>query len=96
MKKLILLTALLFFACGHTVDIEQKVSVDDYCDCTYWIKTTVWVEKHWGQTTVSLEHLEYRHNVPQDEVETVKQREYEIAEVVADRMRQCIKEKTCP
>lgn len=97
MRKVILLVlVLLFLGCGTTVSIKQKTRVDDICDCTYWITTQVWVKKHWGQTIISLEHHECRYNVPKDEVKALEQWEYEKAIVVAERIRQCIEEGTCP
>ena len=92
-KRLILLILLLLFlACGKTVSIEQKSKIGNYCDGTYKVYTQVWVNKYWGQYPVSLEYWESRRGIHKDDLEVIKQIEYKKAQVIADRVRECLKD----
>jgi len=49
----ILLLLVLFISCTH-VSTEQKVTVEKYCEDTYYVKTCVWVN-NWYGFPISLE-----------------------------------------
>jgi len=80
-KTLLLIMAIIVFVsgCYHEAKIEQEVDVDSYVECTYYVKTYVWVYNCFlgiPGLSVSIEGAKFASNVKRENVETVKISQY--------------------
>lgn len=90
-KLLVLLFVLCVFACGKRVEIEQETNIN--ASCRYDIETCVWVLDGWYLPDHNLIYRVRRWSIHKDTLEAVQQREYEYAQIVADRVRECLGEE---
>ena len=73
---LILFLSIIFTSCGYRASIEQEVKQDSFIDCTYSVKTYLWINTLWIFPE-SIEKMFYQSDVKRDAVELVKQSQYE-------------------
>lgn len=79
-KHIYLIALLLIVSCckpgNYYCEIEQKVSIDSYLDCTRYVKTYLWIY-NWIGTSVTIEKSFWEYDIHKTKVDSVKQAQYD-------------------